>query len=54
METENDDIQTKMINQGANVRKLRQILGVKQETLANALNTNQQKISRIEQTRLID
>lgn len=54
METEIDDTQSKTINQGANVRKLRQILGVKQETLANALNTNQQKISRIEQTRLID
>lgn len=54
METEMDEIQTKNVNQGANVRKLRQIMGMKQETLAEALHTSQQKISRIEQSRVIE
>lgn len=52
METEN--IKTKNVNQGANVRKLRQIIGMKQDTMAELLNTNQQTVSRIEQKKILD
>lgn len=41
------------VNQGANVRKLRQIMGMKQETLAEMLQTTQRVISRIEQRKVI-
>lgn len=50
METEN----TKRVNQGANVRKFRQAMGMKQNTLAEQLGTTQQIVSRIEQRPVIE
>lgn len=40
---------SKYVNQGANVRTLRNILGIKQETLAEELGTTQQAVSYLEQ-----
>lgn len=54
MEMETENIKTKNVNQGANVRKLRQIMGMKQDTMAELLNTNQQTVSRIEQKKILD
>lgn len=54
MEMETEDIKAKNVNQGANVRLFRQLLGMKQETLADEMGVTQQKISRIEQSRVID
>ena len=42
------------VHQGRNIKRFREILGVKQEELAMALNTNQQGISRLEQKEEID
>lgn len=52
METE--DITTKRVNQGANIRKIRQMVGMKQDVLAKELGITQQSISSIEQKREID
>ncbi|WP_293668473.1 helix-turn-helix transcriptional regulator [uncultured Parabacteroides sp.] len=52
METE--DIKTGNVHQGANIRKFRQLIGMKQEVLADLLGTNQQTVSRIEQRREIE
>lgn len=52
METE--DIKTGNVHQGANVRKFRQLIGMKQEVLADLLGINQQSVSRIEQKRVIE
>ncbi|MCD7849574.1 MAG: helix-turn-helix domain-containing protein [Parabacteroides sp.] len=52
METE--DIKTGNVHQGANIRKFRQLIGMKQEVLADLLGTNQQTVSRIEQRRVIE
>jgi transcriptional regulator with XRE-family HTH domain len=41
-------------HEGKNVKRLREILGVKQETLAAELGINQQKMSFIEQKEKID
>lgn len=40
---------SKYVNQGANVRTLRNTLGIKQETLAEELGTTQQAVSYLEQ-----
>jgi transcriptional regulator with XRE-family HTH domain len=42
------------IHEGRNVKRLREILGIKQEALADALGFNQQKISLLEQREHID
>lgn len=42
------------IHEGRNVKRLREILGIKQEVLADALGFNQQKISLLEQRENID
>ncbi len=52
METE--DIKTGNVHQGANIRKFRQLIGMKQEVLADLLGINQQSVSRIEQKRVIE
>ena len=52
METE--DIKTGNVHQGANVRKFRQLIGMKQEVLLDLLGINQQSVSRIEQKRVIE
>lgn len=54
MEMETENIKTKNVNQGANVRKLRQIMGMKQDTMAELLEASQQTVSRIEQKKVID
>lgn len=41
------------VSQGANVRRLRQIMGIKQEALAEMLQMTQRGISRIEQRKEI-
>ena len=52
METEN--IKTKNVHQGANVRKLRQLVGMKQTTIGEMLVLNQQSVSRLEQKRVLE
>lgn len=47
MNTEN--VKDRNVHQGANVRRIRQYEGIKQETLANESGVNQQCISRLEQ-----
>ena len=52
METEN--IKTKNVHQGANVRKLRQLVGMKQTTFGDLMGMNQQAVSRLEQKKVLD
>lgn len=52
-EMDTEPTRNKYVNQGANVRTLRTILGVKQETLAEELGTTQQAISYLEQRPVI-
>lgn len=52
METEN--IKTKNVHQGANIRKLRQLVGMKQTTFGELLGMNQQSVSRLEQKRVLE
>lgn len=47
-------IATKKIHEGQNVKRIREILGVKQDTLAFDLNISQQAISLLEQKESID
>ncbi len=44
----------KTIHEGRNVKRLREILGVKQDTLANSLGITQQAVSLLEQKEKID
>jgi len=44
----------KLRHEGHNVKRLREILGIKQETLAGMLGINQQKMSFLEQKERID
>lgn len=44
----------KTIHEGRNVKRIREILGVKQETLATELGLSQQAISALEQKEKID
>lgn len=41
-------------NEGRNVKRIREILGIKQEALAAELNFSQQRMSDIEQKETID
>lgn len=52
METEN--IKIKNVYQGANVRKLRQLVGMKQTTFGEMLGMNQQSVSCLGQKRVIE
>ena len=54
MERETEEKTRKNVHQGANVRRLRNIMGVKQSSLAEMLGTTQQKVSRIESQRVIE
>lgn len=54
MEKEIENKLTKRVNQGENVRKIRQILGMKQDFLAQELGVTQQVVSRWEQKRELD
>lgn len=47
-------IVTNKIHEGHNVKRIREILGVKQDTLAFDLNLSQQAISQLEQKESID
>ena len=53
MERETEEKTGKNVHQGANVRRLRNIMGVKQSSLAEMLGTTQQKVSRIEKDTLL-
>ncbi len=44
----------KTVHEGRNVKRIREILGIKQEALASELGLNQQKISLLEQRETID
>ena len=46
--------ETKTVHEGRNVKRIREMLGIKQETLAAELNWSQQKISLLEQKENID
>jgi len=48
METDNK------IHQGRNIRRLRDMLGIKQETIASEINMTQQNFSKLEQKKEID
>ena len=54
MERETEEKTGKNVHQGANVRRVRNIMGVKQSSLAEKLGTTQQKVSRIESQRVIE
>lgn len=54
MEKEAEQRITGNVNQGANVQRLRQILGIKQETLAAKLGIDQSGVSRLESRRVIE
>lgn len=45
---------TKTVHDGRNVKRIREMLGVKQESLASELGMNQQKISLLEQKETIE
>jgi len=42
------------IHEGRNIKRIREMLGIKQETLAEGLGLNQQKISLLEQKETVD
>lgn len=42
------------VHEGRNVKRIREILGIKQDTLANDLGISQQSISQLEQKETID
>ena len=44
----------KEVHHGRNVKRLREIMGIKQEVLADGLNVSQQKISRLESQKELD
>lgn len=44
----------KTMHEGRNVKRIREILGIKQDTLANELGLSQQSISQLEQRETID
>ena len=44
----------KTVHEGRNVKRIREILGIKQDTLANELGLSQQAISALEQKERID
>jgi transcriptional regulator with XRE-family HTH domain len=45
---------TKTVHQGRNVKRIREILGIKQEALASDLGITQQAISQLEQKEALD
>ena len=51
MMTENNSTR---VHEGRNVKRIREILGIKQETLASDLGMNQQKISLLEGKEKLD
>jgi len=46
--------QTKTVHHGRNVKRIREILGIKQEALASDLGLSQQAISQLEQKEALD
>jgi transcriptional regulator with XRE-family HTH domain len=44
----------KTVHEGRNVKRIREILGIKQDTLANELGLSQQAISALEQREALD
>lgn len=54
MEKETEEKIQKNVHQGSNVRKLHNIMGIKQSSLAKDLGTTQQAVSRIESQRVIE
>ena len=46
--------ETNRVHEGRNVKRIREILGIKQETLASDLGMNQQKISLLEGKEKLD
>jgi transcriptional regulator with XRE-family HTH domain len=50
----NEAVMTKPIHEGRNVKRIREILGVKQEALADELGFSQQKLSLLEQKEVIE
>jgi transcriptional regulator with XRE-family HTH domain len=45
---------TAMVHHGQNIRRLRELFGIKQEFIASELGTTQQFISKLEQKEVID
>ena len=45
---------SKNVHYGRNVKRLREIMGIKQEVLADGLNVSQQTVSRLEYQEVID
>src|SRR2546423_2780193 len=46
--------QEKKVHQGRNVKRIREILGIKQDALAHELGLSQQAISQLEQKEVLD
>jgi len=46
--------QTKTVHHGRNVKRIREILGIKQEALASDLSLSQQAVSQLEQREALD
>lgn len=46
--------ETKTVHQGRNVKRIREILGIKQEALASDLGLTQQAVSQLEQKEALD
>lgn len=53
MEKEKEHKISSNVNQGANVRKFRQLLGIKQDILAETIGTTQQTLSLVENRKVI-
>lgn len=53
MEQHTENIEKTRINQGYNIKKVRQLMGVKQEDLASMVGVSQPMISQLEQQKLV-
>jgi len=51
---ESKSVRTSNLHHGHNVRRLRNILGIKQNVIAEAVNMSQQNFSKLEQKEIID
>ena len=54
MHTMNDTMPEKRVHEGRNVKRIREIMGIKQDTLAIDLGLSQQSVSLLEQRESID
>ena len=53
MNIEKTNQKTQKVHHGRNIKRFREMLSIKQETLAETLETNQQQISKLELQEII-